>query len=180
MATRDEVNNEYFDWLVSIIYSDAKNRPYSYNKLLSHLHNTRFRYSIKRDYNRESDGLDLRRRFYLVTNCEEAGLYLNGPCSVFEMMVALALRCEETIMSDSSYGDRTGQWFWQMIVNMGLGSMRDELYDKKFVSYAIERFLSRDYEPNGKGGLFTVRHRKCDMRNVEIWAQLQWYLDEID
>lgn len=180
MATRDDVNNEYFEWLVGIIRNTTKDNPCSYDKLLTHLHNTRFRYSIKRDYNREKDGLDLRYCFALDTHCEDAGIYLDGPCSVFEMMVALALRCEETIMSNSEYGDRTGQWFWQMVVSMGLGPMRDELYDKNVVTYAIERFLNRDYEPNGKGGLFTIRYRKRDMRTVEIWTQLQWYLDEID
>ena len=179
MATIDEVKNEYFDWLVSIIYYDAKNKPCSYNKLLSHLHNTRFRYSIKRDYNRESDGLDLRRRFYLVTHCEEAGLYLNGPCSVFEMMVALALRCEETIMSDSSYGDRTGQWFWQMIVNLGLGGMTDDNYDRQEVDDIVWAFLNRRYDYDGKGGLFRVRDTKEDMRRLEIWYQLNRYLDTI-
>ena len=39
------------------------------------------------------------------------------------MMIALAIRCEEHIMDDPDAGDRTGQWFWSMLVSLGLGSM---------------------------------------------------------
>ena len=31
----------------------------------------------------------------------------NYPCSVLEMLIALSIRCEETIMTDEEYGDRT-------------------------------------------------------------------------
>ena len=82
-------------------------------------------------------------------------------------------------MDDPEIGDRTGQWFWGMIVNLGLGSMTDNRYDEDFVTETIERFLDRDYEPDGKGGLFTVRNCDRDLRYVEIWYQLCWYLDNI-
>ena len=95
------------------------------------------------------------------------------------MMVALAIRCEETIMDDTEYGDRTGQWFWKMISSLGLSSMSDDMFDKKYATYVINRFLNREYEPNGKGGLFTINNCDEDLRNVEIWYQLCWYLDSI-
>jgi hypothetical protein len=104
---------------------------------------------------------------------------LRGPCSVFEMMIALAIRCEENIMDDPSKGDRTGQWFWGMITNLGLGSMMDHRFNKIFVDDTIKRFLDRDYEPDGKGGLFRIRNTNKDLRTVEIWYQLCWYLDTI-
>jgi hypothetical protein len=95
------------------------------------------------------------------------------------MMTALAVRCEETIMDDALFGNRTGQWFWGMIHNLGLSPMTDSNFDKEYVDEVITRFLNREYEPNGKGGLFTVRHCNRDMRTVEIWCQLSWYLDSI-
>ena len=95
------------------------------------------------------------------------------------MMVALAIRCEETIMDDPQVGSRTGQWFWGMINNLGLGAMIDEKFDKNYVKEIVDRFLNRDYEPDGRGGLFTIRHCEDDLRNVEIWNQLCWYLDSI-
>jgi hypothetical protein len=113
--------------------------------------------------------------------CDGSDIYdiLDGPCTVLEMMIALANRCEETIMDDPDIGDRTGQWFWGMITNMGLGSMSDDRYDRRYVEYVITRLLDREYEPDGTGGLFTVRDCDRDMRDVEIWYQLCWYLDSI-
>ena len=104
--------------------------------------------------------------------------YLDGPCSVFEMMVALAQRCE-SVMDDPKIGDRTGQWFWGMIASLGLNGMSDNHYDEKYVNDVVNRFLDREYEPNGKGGLFTIRNCEHDLRDVEIWYQLCWYLDTI-
>ena len=95
------------------------------------------------------------------------------------MMIALSIRCEETIMDDPKIGDRTGQWFWGMISNLGLSSMIDKRFDEEYVWYNIERFLNRDYEADGKGGLFTIKNTNRDLRKVEIWIQLCWYLDNI-
>lgn len=152
----------------------------SFRKLFVTLHNTEFRYSILLDKNRAADGVDLRHRFLLrkgySTTDEE---FLNAPCSILEMMVALALRCEESIMEDPEKGDRTAQWFWGMIKNLGLGAMMDDLYDHKKVVDIINRFLDREYAPNGRGGLFTVMNCDQDLRDVEIWYQLCWYTNTI-
>jgi hypothetical protein len=94
------------------------------------------------------------------------------------MMVALAISCED-FMDDPQKGDRTGQWFWGMIVSLGLGSMTDDRFDGKYVEQTIYRFLSHDYEPNGQGSLFTIYSCKQDLRYVEIWRQMCWYLDSI-
>ena len=96
------------------------------------------------------------------------------------MMIALAIRCENDIMDNPNMGDRTSQWFWGMITNLGLGSMTDRNFDIRYVDEIIERFLDRKYEPDGKGGLFRIRHFNRDLRKVEIWYQLCWYLDSIN
>ena len=146
------------------------------------LHNTEFVYFLPMDKNRANDGEDLRYRF--IEDCSEYNdkeilRCLDEPCSVFEMMVALAIRCEETIMDDPQVGSRTGQWFWGMIVSLGLGPMMDANYDKKYVNGVLQRFINRHYEPNGKGGLFTIRNCDADLRKIDIWRQLCWYLDSI-
>lgn len=175
----DIVSNEYFEWLCTLITNQNINKS-SYRKLLAYLHTTPFRYVIPRDENRAEDGMELRYRFaYEGTEVPCADSYLDGPCSVLEMMVALTLKCEETIMDDPSVGDRTRQWFWNMITNLGLGTMSDDNYDKRYVIEVVNRFLDRDYEPNGRGGLFFIRNTDTDLRGVEIWHQLCWYLDSI-
>lgn len=180
---RRSINDEYFKWLFSFVCEDNYPEELSYKKLLTRLHDTSFRYSIPRDQNRAEDGKDLRYRFALAKGYEDESDeildILDGPCSVLEMMIALAIRCEEDIMDDPNLGSRISQWFWGMITNLGLGPMTDPRFNEKIVDIRIDRFLDRRYEPNGKGGLFTIRNCDADLRNVEIWYQMCWYLDNI-
>lgn len=178
MTFQDRVINDYFEWLCNLIDVKRFAKGVTYRKLLMRLHDIEFTYFVPYDDNRADDGIQLRRSFALSRNDVTLSGYITGPCSVLEMMVALAVRCE-TIMDDTLYGNRTGQWFWGMVHNLGLSPMSDSKFDKNVVDNIITRFLNREYEPNGKGGLFTVKHCERDMRTVEIWCQLSWYLDSI-
>jgi hypothetical protein len=134
------------------------------------------------DSNRYDDGTDLRFRFCYENDLDSSLIseYLdNRPCSVLEMLIALSVRIEEHIMYDQEIGDRTGQWFWGMIKNLGLGSMDDVHFDRRYAENVIWRFLNRGYDRNGKGGLFTIDNCKNDLRDVEIWYQACWYLDTV-
>ena len=180
MLTIDDINNAYFNWLYDSVCSGKFAEDISYRKLLMHLHNIEFVYSISRDSDRADDGIELRYRFpHECIGVEDICRYIIGPCSVLEMMVALSIRCEETIMDDPRYGDRTKQWFWGMISSLGLGSMEDSRFDRKYVDGVIRTFLNRKYESDGRGGLFTIRNCDYDLRKFSIWHQLCWYLDRI-
>lgn len=166
-----DIRKEYFEWLYDIVSRGRYDKDVSYRKLLSYLHSREFVYHVPRDKNRVMDGAELRRSFIGHDNSES--------CSVLEMLVALAIRCENSIMNDPSKGDRTQQWFWLMVNNLGLGGMMDDLYDEKKASSIIDRFINREYSPNGKGGLFYIKNCDKDLRDVEIWFQLCWYLNGI-
>ena len=161
-------NNEYFEWLCDLVCKGRYSGSISYTKLLYRLYTTEFIYLVPMDQNRAEDGLDLRSKF---------GISRHGsPCSVLEMLIALSIRCEDDIMDDFSYGDRRAQWFWMMITNLGLGAMYDHNYDQKHVDSVLSVFINRRYAPDGTGGLFPIRGCEYDMRDVEIWVQLSWYL----
>ena len=173
-----DITETYFEWLCNIVCDRVKQRTFS--RLLRYLHDKDFVYTIRNDGNRAADGINLRRRFaYDYGDPYDIDIYLNGPCSILEMMVGLAVRYEEDTMDDPKIGNRTGQWFWEMIVNLGLGSMTDNLYNEYEVDFVINRFLNRTYEPDGRGGLFTVRNCGRDMRDVEIWVQMNYYMDNL-
>ena len=178
---RDGINGEYFKWLCDLACKRRFAKEISYRKLLRFLHDTQFTYLIRRDQNRAEDGISLRWRFIQARKYEdsydEIMSRLDGPCSVLEMMLALAIRCEESWMDDPNIGDRTGQWFWGMVRSLGLGSMTDDRFDIRYAEDVIARFLDREYEPDGRGGLFTIKDCDRDLRDVEIWYQLCWYLD---
>ena len=178
MTERDRVQNEYFEWMYDLVCGDKHSKSISYRKLLMHLHNTVFVYSIDMDANRAENGEHLRYRYALRHKVNERYLDI-GECTVLEMMIALAIRCEEEIMDDPNIGDRTAQWFWGMVTNLGLGGCTDEYYDRREVNDILERFLNREYEPDGRGGLFRVRNCANDLRDVEIWYQMLWYLNSI-
>lgn len=180
--TQNELKSEYFDWMCDKVCDDRYSKKLSYKHLMKKLDEIDFDYIIDMDGNRAEDGTDLRYQFAYERSYDGRiiAAYLDDrPCSVLEMMIALAIRCEEHITGDPDLGDRTGQWFWNMIVNLGLGSMTDSRFDEDKVEFIVERFLNREYDRDGKGGLFTVKNCKRDLRTVEIWYQMHLYLGSL-
>ena len=172
---------EYFDWMYHLVCNDEYSKKSTYHKLLQLLNSVKFTYILPMDANRIEDGAGLRYKFGYENgyNSSVIARYLDtDDCSVLEMMIALAMRCEDHIMEDSDIGNRIGQWFWGMIVNLGLGYMNDEHFDEDYALDRIYIFLNREYGPNGEGGLFRVENPRCDMRDVDIWYQMCWYLTE--
>lgn len=180
--TRNELNKKYFEWMYQLVCNEGYSKRLSYRKLLDCLHDTEFIYIIGMDSNRAEDGIDLRYRFGYECqyNSSMIATYLDDrPSSILEMLTALAIRCEEHIMDDPDIGNRTGQWFWSMISNLGLDFMSDTKFDKRYLDGVISKFLNREYKRNGEGGLFTVNNCKHDLRTAEIWYQMCWYLDDL-
>lgn len=178
---KERLENEYFDWMYEKVrwWSD----DISYRKLLRFLHGQIFYYLIERDDNRYADGIGLRYLFGNTNGYSQAEIasYLDDKeCSVLEMMVALSNRCENDIMTRPDEDDRTGFWFMGMIKSLGLSNMDDRNFNLIKANDILERFLERKYEPNGKGGLFTLRCCEKDLTKVEIWYQLMWYLHEVN
>ena len=172
------MKNRYFDHLCSIV-----GRSQEFGMLLDDLHRINFYSLVPNDDNRASDGLRLREYFI-----DEYGshLYAELPsqkeATVLEVMVALSYRLEfET--AQSKWEKTIGEWFWILIDNLGLSNNDDEAYinnqtvSKKTVNI-INRWLSREYEPNGNGGLFPLIKPKKDQRRIEIWYQMTEYIIE--
>lgn len=168
----------YFKWLYQLVCGTRRRE--SYALLISYLFDKDFYYILDMDSNRGVDGLDLRYRFCYDNKYEysELGSELGDkPCSVLEMMVALALRFEEQIMDDPDVGNRLPKWFMMMLMNLGLDYMDDNHFDEVVAGRVIDDFLNRDYSPNGLGGLFYIPDCKKDLRDVEIWYQACWFFD---
>lgn len=181
MSTRvNEIKDRYFEWLYNYVCKGKVNNKISYRKLFRLLHDIDFDFYIYDDVNRAMDGVDLRNRFAAEIRDESASDVLDDSCSVLEMLIALAIKCEETIMDDPRYGDRTSQWFWGMLSNLGLNRMTDDIFNEQYATAKIYTFLERQYQPDGRGGLFYIRGCKEDLRTVEIWTQLCWYLNDFN
>lgn len=173
------LESEYLQWMYDIVFGGSY---HSYRKLFKRLHEIKFRYTIPNDGNRAEDGVCLRYRFGLANGYSQheiANLLDISDCSVLEMMLALCNRCEEKIMQNPVYGNRTGLWFLYMLDSLGLSDMTDDIFDRKKVDWIIDAFLDRNYSPCGAGGLFTLKNPAKDLRNVEIWYQAMWFFNEI-
>lgn len=172
------IYDDYFNWLCSLV-QDSKPSRASYKRLLNYLFDTEFVYVMPMDGNRFADGVNLRYRFGREYGIEDpiiASCLDVRPCSIFEMMVALAFRCEEHIMYNPASGTQSGRWFWMFITNLGLSDMVDARFDEEYVNSVVWRFLDRQYEPDGQGGLIYIPNSEYDLRSMEIWYQMMRYL----
>ena len=179
--TENELQKSYFNWMYRLVCKPEYTGDLSYRELLLYLHDRDFIALMERDQNRVEDGINLRYNFGYekhIDNVIIATLLDNRPCSVLEMLVALAIRCE-AMMNKPDLGDRTGRWFWEMLASLGLEDMDDEVFNWVDTEYILEIFMKREYHPDGRGGLFTIKNCKRDLRDVEIWYQMGWHLNEL-
>lgn len=167
------MREEYFEWLVDLLQDDYLRS--NYQKLLRKLFATEFTWIVDYDSNRAKDGIYLR---YLFSRDIDDDFDMNIGCTMLEMMIALARRCEDDIMYDPEIGDRTGYWFWVMIENMGLDAYDDYGYFESRVDYILDVVIERKYQRNGKCGMFYCNKNGADFREMDLWWQLNAYLNE--
>lgn len=178
-----KIELEYYRWMYGLVCKDIGRKSLTFHKLMKYLQDIEFVPLMLKDENRAVDGIDFRYRFGIENGYPRSYIKENlvdplGPCRMLEMMVALSFAIEEHIMDDPDYGNRTGQWFWNMIVSLGLGTMDDLNFSQRHVDNVVYDFINREYQANGRGGLFTLEKPYRDLRDVEIWSQAMWYLDE--
>lgn len=177
MSERNEVKYDYWIWLRHLIgANDPESKRSKYFTLLWKLHETEFYWTIERDVNRSDDGKQLRSAFADATGKDIS--MLDGPCSLFEMLIGLARRY------DGEVGDinasNVPDIFWGMIKRLGLDGMVDDFYDPEKVDHILMVLLDRTYEKDGTGGLFPLVNPREDQRKVEIWYQMQAFMIEND
>lgn len=166
---------DYFEWLCEIVGVDRPNGD-SYRILLGDLNDTLFYSVLPHDENRIGDGLDLRDEYAEVERVPEF-IYVYGfdTCSVLEALIGMARRMEyET-------NDPPDKWFWEIIGNLGLSACTDDRYesgDWPNVDRIIKNWMNRKYDRDGRGGAFPLQHTRIDQREVEIWYQMNAYLNE--
>lgn len=170
----------YIEWLYSNYIGAVSNRnpKNGYLKLTKQLYSMPFTWVVPDDANRAERGKELRQDFIRECNIEDIEInWLQIDCSVLEMLVSLACRA-----SFESWGE-PGDWFWKFMQNLGLDGYNDAVYSNAImreVDAVVRRWLDREYEQNGDGGLFPRRNAVQDQRHVNIWYQLQGYLLEGD
>lgn len=179
---------EYFEWLLKKVHADSDGEYCNYRNLIYRLWQTNYHPSNPQDDHRRGDGLQLRYAFayenqYSYTSIEESTLNPNGyyECRVLEMMIALARRMENTLLSNWRE-DRTYVWFWRMISALGFESLDDFSWDPNEeinpVDRTLERMMDGSFSPNGEGSLFVIYDPYYDCREHQIWDVMQKWVTE--
>ena len=69
-----------------------------------------------------------------------------------------------------------------MIDNLGMTNFTDDLlgidWTIEDAEQIIDIWMSRQFEPDGKGSIFPVKTTTFDQRNVEMWYQMQEWFKE--
>lgn len=163
-----QVDYEYYQWLISEIAIPGNK---SYNDMFERMHNLEFVWIVPNDDNRVQDGLDLRVQFQ---NEVRDKVNLDG-VTILEVLVALSRRVAFTGGGDAP------TWAWKLIKNLGLHKASDPLIGLKAtrVEEILYDLVWRTYDRNGRGGFFPLKHSLEDQTKVEIWYQMNAYVNEM-
>lgn len=163
---------DYYRWLVDLLGDD--DLKLNYQKLLRKLFDTEFTWIVDFDSNRAIDGLYLREIF-----ARDIGWHgtFEKPCSVLEMMIALAMRCEDLIY-DPNIANSVYETFMDMLYNSSLDLLDDDHYIESRANYIFKKILNREYDSCGNGSFFCVGYCDKDFRVMDLWWQANKFLDE--
>jgi len=170
----------YFQWLYSQVADpQIQEEKLTYWNVLRVLFTTEFAWvdAVVNDENRIGDGKALRTEFirsqgWTVADVDSA--WVETGCSILEVMLGLALRLEFLADGTPHY------WFWVLMSNIGLRGFNDKRrFRKDYIDDILNRVIFRNYRPTGLGGFFPLQYPKEDQRDIELWAQMNEYVQEL-
>jgi len=169
----NDLDERYLVWLCGLINSrEYEERLHASKRMFDGLFEEPFFDYIPNDDNRAAEGRGLRDRYTRETAQQINRRLYMGSCTLLEMLVALAHRYAwEVVGLDETVEENVPPSFWTMIDNLELNPTHKNLG-------RLSIFNKREYERNGKGGLFPLHRPEHDQREIEIWYQLMAYLRE--
>jgi len=177
------LEESYFDWLRSDSFSEVSERR-EYEGVLRVLHDIPFYWTIWLDENRAGDALSFRQNDFLgfqrdLDKLDQNWLHAwsESTPSVLEVMLGMARRWSFYFEGSVPF------YFAHMFLAMGF-----DRYPGRFlqpvasdeVRKKCDEWLSRQFNPNGDGSPFPVKHALdvVDFRTVDMWAQMNAYSAE--
>lgn len=161
----------YFDWLKSQVAPEYdRDTSKTYDGLFASLHSKEFVWVVPNDDNRVEDGLDLRSEFLGGAHFD----VIQDGCSVLEVLVGLSRR-----LAFNADGDPR-LWAWRLIENLGLDKMWDPLssMNENKIDDILENMIWRQFERDGQGSFFPLKYARDDQTQVELWYQMNAYINE--
>jgi hypothetical protein len=170
------IDERYFEWLHSLVEPLDRRAKAHYWKLCGQLFKMEFVWFIDRDDNRAEDGRELRLEFIELSGDDFDRIWYEEPVSVLEVLIGLARRVSFTL------DEAPSTWFWKMLDNIGIVWDNDHWWTpetRREVKLAVNKWMYREYDYNGYGGIFPLRKPHVDQRKVELWNQMSAYILEM-
>lgn len=173
----------YFSVLYDIVAADREDiTDLSYRMLLGVLDGVEFKDTRGIDSNRIHDAQELRADLIAEMALDHTAVRPFPNVSMLEVMISIADRLGQ-ITGDED----TAFWFWEMVSNLVLDGIDDnefwsdpESYEEEILDRADD-VININYDRDGLGGLFLLREGVAprDMRDTELWYQMQYYANEV-
>ena len=173
----------YFEWLKSDAFSERSERR-EYEGVLRVLHDIPFYWTMWLDSNRAGDALSYRQMDFLSTQkdldrLDQAWLHdwsLGAP-SVLEVMLGMARRWNYYFEGSVPF------YFAHMFLAMGFDRFPGRVLrpeSQEAVRIKCDEWLSRQFNPNGDGSPFPIKHalEVVDFRTVDMYGQMNAYSAE--
>lgn len=176
-------DKRYFDVLYDIVAADREDvADMSYRMLLGVLDGVEFQDVRGIDGNRIQDAQELRADLIAEMDMDHTTVRPFPNVSMLEVMIAIADRLGQ-ITGDED----TAFWFWEMVSNLVLDGIDDNEFWSDPEGYEAEILDRADdvidikYDRDGLGGFFLLREGVApqDMRDTELWYQMQYYANEV-
>ena len=158
--------SDYYIWLRDLVCCIPP-----YNQLLKTLDSIEYRWVFTLDANRASGGINLRTRYADEHSVNEDDVR-TGPCTVLEMLIGVAEAMDDQLCCGLAH------CFWDLIGNLGLSVCTDQDFDEAYVIGIIENLLDHNYASDGEGSLFPLHEYHGDCRNLDIWSQMNAWINE--
>ena len=178
-----EQDGRYFDALYDLAAAEREDiADMSYRMLLGVLDSVEFRDTRGIDGNRIQDAQELRADLIAENDLDHTIVRPFPNVSLLEVMIAIADRLGQiTGDEDQAF------WFWEMVSNLVLDGIDDNEFWSDPEDYEAEILDRADdvidikYDRDGLGGLFLLREGVApqDMRDTELWYQMQYYANEV-
>lgn len=161
------MQNDYVDWMKHRIQFDDS----YYDYLLGCLDDIRFYCHIDSDYNRAEDTKMLRYEYE-----QDTGEVIDGEPSVLEVLVSFAIRIDNEYIGDAS-NPRPYDIFWEMLCNLKLNK-HENCNNSGRIEMIANIWMNRQFRPDGLGSIFPMKHTTRDQTRLDMWSQMNEYIDE--
>lgn len=165
--TSHAIDPNYLGWLQGQVATPTGR---SYLQLFRELANKEFVWLIPNDDNRLMDGLELRQEYYSEYDLAAA----EEGASVLEVLIGLSRRLAFIAEGEAE------NWAWQLMVNLEIDRCFDPISSRKLrdLDDKLDALIWRTYHSDGQGGFFPLAWPEEDQRKVELWYQLNAYVEE--